>query len=88
VDDFEDIIGGHVCIGSICILGGIWHILTKPFAWALLGNKKEDISFHLGKSRLFLIEKACYRSAYAGNSIIIYIFITKPISLKKMVYQH
>ena len=88
MDDFEDIIGGHVWIGSICILGGIWHILTKPFAWALLGNKKEDISFHLGKSRLFLIEKACYRSAYAGNSIIIYIFITKPISLKKMVYQH
>ncbi|KAL5646076.1 hypothetical protein ACJX0J_002516 [Zea mays] len=29
-----DIIGGHVWLGSICVLGGIWHILTKPFAWA------------------------------------------------------
>ncbi|PVH47815.1 hypothetical protein PAHAL_4G159600 [Panicum hallii] len=34
VDDLEDIIGGHVWLGSICVLGGIWHILTKPFAWA------------------------------------------------------
>ena len=34
VDDLEDIIGGHVWLASICILGGIWHILTKPFAWA------------------------------------------------------
>jgi len=34
VNDLEDIIGGHVWLGSICILCGIWHILTKPFAWA------------------------------------------------------
>ncbi|PHT27476.1 Photosystem II CP43 reaction center protein [Capsicum baccatum] len=34
VDDLEDIIGRHVWLGSICILGGIWHILTKPFARA------------------------------------------------------
>ena len=34
VDNIEDIIGGHIWIGSLEILGGIWHILTKPWAWA------------------------------------------------------
>lgn len=34
VDNLEDIVGGHLWIGSICILGGFWHIATKPFAWA------------------------------------------------------
>ncbi|KAH0851517.1 hypothetical protein HID58_094681, partial [Brassica napus] len=31
------ILGIHLIllgVGSICIFGGIWHILTKPFAWA------------------------------------------------------
>lgn len=34
VDNMEDVIGGHIWIGTIEILGGIWHILTKPFAWS------------------------------------------------------
>jgi photosystem II CP43 chlorophyll apoprotein len=26
---------GHVCmVGALCLSGGIWHIFTKPFAWA------------------------------------------------------
>jgi len=34
VDNMEDIIGGHIWIGTSLIFGGIWHILTKPWAWA------------------------------------------------------
>ena len=30
----EDIIGGHIWIGSLCIFGGIWHIFTTPWPWA------------------------------------------------------
>jgi len=32
--NMEDVVGGHIWIGFTCILGGFWHILTKPFAWA------------------------------------------------------
>ena len=34
VDNMEDIIGGHIWIGVLLVVGGVWHILTKPFAWA------------------------------------------------------
>jgi photosystem II CP43 chlorophyll apoprotein len=32
--NMEDVIGGHVWVGALCLSGGIWHIFTKPFAWA------------------------------------------------------
>ncbi len=34
VNTLEDVVGGHIWIGILCILGGIWHLRTQPFPWA------------------------------------------------------
>jgi len=59
----EDIIGGHVWLGSICILGGIWHILTKPFAWAcraLVWFGEVYLSYSLGALAVFGFIAFCF----------------------------
>jgi photosystem II CP43 chlorophyll apoprotein len=33
VANLEDVIGGHIWIGILCIAGGIWHITSAPFSW-------------------------------------------------------
>ncbi|MDJ0902316.1 MAG: chlorophyll a/b binding light-harvesting protein [Xenococcus sp. MO_188.B8] len=33
VNNLEDVVGGHLWVGSICILGGLWHMATRPFSW-------------------------------------------------------
>ncbi|KAK6769060.1 hypothetical protein RDI58_030992 [Solanum bulbocastanum] len=58
-----DIIGGHVWLGSICILGGIWHILTKPFAWArraLVWSGEAYLSYSLGALAVFGFIACCF----------------------------
>lgn len=51
VNNLEDIVGGHLWIGSICILGGFWHLATKPFNWArrvLVYSGEAYLSYSLG----------------------------------------
>ncbi|CAH1431649.1 unnamed protein product [Lactuca virosa] len=63
VDDLENIIGGHVWLGSICILGGIWHILTKPFAWArraLVWFGEAYLSYSLAAISVFGFIACCF----------------------------
>ncbi|KAG5595821.1 hypothetical protein H5410_037053 [Solanum commersonii] len=61
VDDLEDIIGGHVWLGSICILGGIWHILTKHFAWARRALVwSAYLSYSLGALAVFGFIACCF----------------------------
>ncbi len=51
VDNLEDIVGGHIWIALICISGGIFHILTKPFGWArraLIWSGEAYLSYSIG----------------------------------------
>ncbi|TVP67857.1 MAG: photosystem II 44 kDa subunit reaction center protein [Leptolyngbya sp. LCM1.Bin17] len=63
VDNMEDIIGGHIWIGLICIGGGVWHILTKPFGWArraLIWSGEAYLSYSLGALSLMGLIASCY----------------------------
>ncbi|GJR07430.1 photosystem II CP43 chlorophyll apoprotein [Tanacetum coccineum] len=48
---------------SICILGGIWHILTKPFAWArraLVWSGEAYLSYSLAAISVFGFIACCF----------------------------
>ncbi|CBN57858.1 MULTISPECIES: chlorophyll a/b binding light-harvesting protein [Kamptonema] len=51
VNNLEDVIGGHIWVGILCISGGFWHIFTKPFRWAervLFWSGEAYLSYSLG----------------------------------------
>jgi photosystem II CP43 chlorophyll apoprotein len=33
VNNLEDVVGGHIWVGLMCIGGGIWHLISSPLPW-------------------------------------------------------
>ena len=51
VDTLEDVIGGHVVVSVLCLLGGVWHICSSPWAWArrsFVWSGEAYLSYSLG----------------------------------------
>ena len=51
VDNLEDVIGGHGWVSLLCIVGGLFHIVSKPTSWAkkiLVWSGEAYLSYSLG----------------------------------------
>ncbi|MEO0946876.1 MAG: chlorophyll a/b binding light-harvesting protein [Cyanobacteria bacterium J06641_5] len=68
VDSLEDIVGGHIWVGGLCLGGGIWHIVSKPTAWAqkiLIWSGEAYLSYSLAAL------------AIAGFSVAVFVAINE-----------
>jgi photosystem II CP43 chlorophyll apoprotein len=71
VDNLEDVVGGHIWVGFMCIVGGIWHLRTTPFAWA---------------KRLFVWSGEAYLSYSIGAVSLMAFVATLFVSVNSLVF--
>lgn len=82
VNNLEDIVGGHFWVSFLCVVGGIYHILSKPSAWAkraLIWSGEAYLAYSLGALALIGFSVACFVSV---NTVVFPLeFFGPPLSL-------
>jgi photosystem II CP43 chlorophyll apoprotein len=51
VNNLEDVVGGHIWVGLMCIGGGIWHLISSPLPWTqniFVWSGEAYLSYSLG----------------------------------------
>ena len=65
VNNLEDLVGGHLWVSLLCIVGGIYHLVSQPSAWAkraLIWRGEAYLSYSLGALSLIGFSVACFVS--------------------------
>jgi hypothetical protein len=82
----EDLVGGHIWVGILCLTGGIWHILTKPFAWArraFVWSGEAYLSYSLAA-----LSVMGYQLLYSYGTIIQLILVNSMVQLVLKHHKH
>lgn len=71
LDNLEDVVGGHIWLGILCITGGFWHICTQPFP---------------SPKRLFIWSGEAYLSYSLGDETLMGLIATYFLTVNHTVY--
>lgn len=82
VDNLEDVVGGHIWVGAILVAGGIFQIITKPFAWThplFVWSFEAYLSYSIGAlalmgfiATLFVsVNTTVYPEVFYGPSLVV-----------------